>query len=314
MVEIERSAPVLNVEVHPAASGTKDHAGLAHRAPPQIAPISIACRLELLPGASVIERLTNARAFGFDAVGLPGRFLRDYLEDLRRCIKASPLPLSSMSLGFEGSLLSPSRETRSACRASLLKLFDICGELAVPNLNLAPVLIQDNPRRLSDETEQDRLLGEQLPALADEARQRKVKMLIEPVSRSESDYLHTLAHASRLCATMNHPNIGVTADFYHMQMEETDIPRAIVQAGPWLGCVHVADHPRVEPGAGAMDMAPGFAALRRIGYRGFIEIESRRLSGRPEIALPKSIAYLRAMLDELLTANSGQIRPEFMCG
>ena len=46
----------------------------------------LSCRLEVLSGDRVIEKLVNAAAFGFDAVSLPGRFLNDYLDELRRCL------------------------------------------------------------------------------------------------------------------------------------------------------------------------------------------------------------------------------------
>jgi len=58
----------------------------------------LSCRLEVLPGDRVLDQLTNAAAFGFAAVALPGRFLNDYLDELRRCLGDSPLPLVSMSL------------------------------------------------------------------------------------------------------------------------------------------------------------------------------------------------------------------------
>ena len=73
----------------------------------------ISCRLEVLPGERVLDRLNDAAKFGFDAVSLPGRFLNDYLDELRRCLSDSPLPLVSMSLGFSGSLLIPAKKAHN---------------------------------------------------------------------------------------------------------------------------------------------------------------------------------------------------------
>jgi sugar phosphate isomerase/epimerase len=262
----------------------------------------LSCRLEVLPGDRVIEKLTNAAAFGFDAASLPGRFLNDYLDELRKCLGDSPLPLVSMSLGFSGSLLSPHESVRRRCRDSFLRLFDICAELEVGCVNVPPVLIEDNPDRIvegltygSAIEAQDALLIEQLPALADRAQERGLMFLLEPVNRYESEYLNTVPHAARLCETLNHDNIGLTCDFFHMQIEELSVPESLAEAGKWIRHVHVAENTRVEPGPGSLNFTPGFHTLKKIGYDRAIELECRRLSGPAEQVLPKSVEYLRRL-------------------
>lgn len=262
----------------------------------------ISCRLEVLPGERVIDKLTNAKIFGFDAVSLPGRFLNSYLDELRKCLGDSPLPLASMSLGFSGSLLSPHESIRKRCRDSFVKLFDISAELGVDCVNAPPVLIQDNPERITGAgaygsvTEaQDALLAEQLPALADQAHKRELLFLLEPVNRYESEYLNTVPHAAKLCEALNHDYVGITCDFYHMQMEELSIPESISKAGKWIKHVHVAENTRVEPGPGSLNFTPGFQTLKKMGYNRIIELEPRRLSGLAEMVLPKSVEYLRKL-------------------
>ena len=265
----------------------------------------LSCRLEVLPGDRIIEKLTNAAAFGFDAVSLPGRFLDDYLDELRRCLVDSPLPFASMSLGFSGSLLSPDQAVRRQCRDSFLRLFDICAELGVGCVNVPPVLIEDNPARITEAgaygsaTEaQDALLVEQLPALADRAQQRGLMFLLEPVNRYESEYLNTVPHAARLCETLSHESIGLTCDFFHMQIEELSIAESLAAAAKWIRHVHVAENTRVEPGPGSLDFTPAFHTLKTIGYKGFIELECRRLSGPAGQVLPKSVEYLRQLWNQ----------------
>jgi len=262
----------------------------------------ISCRLEVLPGDRVLDRLNDAAKFGFDAVSLPGRFLNDYLDELRRCLSDSPLPLVSMSLGFSGSLLSPHRRIREQCRDSFLKLFDICAELGVDSVNVPPILIQDNPDRITDagpyasvEQAQDALLIEQLPALCDQAQKRGLIFLLEPVNRYESEYLNTVPHAAKLCETLNHDHIGLTCDFFHMQLEELSIPQSLSKAGKWIKHIHVAENTRVEPGPGSLHFTPGFQTLKKIGYSGFIELECRKLSGPAEKVLPNSVEYLQRL-------------------
>jgi len=262
----------------------------------------IACRLEVLPGERVLDRLNNAAKFGFDALSLPGRFLNDYLDELRGCLADSPLPFVSMSLGFSGSLLSPDKKVRQQCRDSFLKLFDICAQLQVACVNVPPVLIEDNPDRITDpgpyasvEQAQDALLIEQLPALGDQAQKRGLMFLLEPVNRYESEYLNTVPHAAKLCEILNHDHIGLTCDFFHMQLEELSIPESLSKAGKWIKHVHVAENTRVEPGPGSLNFTPGFKTLKEMGYSGFIELECRKLSGPAEKVLPTSVEYLHRL-------------------
>lgn len=259
---------------------------------------SITCRLEVLPGASVAEKVANAQRYGFDGIALPGRFLNSWLTEARAFKADSPLPFVSLSLGFEGSLLSPKAAVRQQCRNSIWRLLDICAEFNAHLFNIPPVLIQDNPERLKDRAQQDALFIEQLPALGEAAKARGVTFLIEPVNRYESDYLHSVEHAAQLCAQVNHPAIALTADFFHMQLEELHTDAALAKAGAWTKHVHVADNTRVEPSPGTLNFVPGFRALKQLGYRGLIEVECRSLSGTGEAVLPRSVAYLQRVWQE----------------
>lgn len=265
----------------------------------------ISVRLEVLQGDSVAEQIQSAADYGFDAIALPGRFKDRWLPGLRDCLKDRPLPMASISLGFVHSLLSPASEQRSECRDSLRRLLDLCAEFDVGLLNVPPCLIQDNPERIceagdhSSITERlDELLLEQLAGLADEARDRAVILLLEPVNKYESDYLNSVGHAAAIARRLNHSAVAVTADFFHMQMEELHMELALTEAMPCVQHVHVAENTRVEPGPGSLDFSPGFKALKESGYSGLIEVECRYLSGPAGEVLPLSADYLRQIWAE----------------
>ena len=78
----------------------------------------IGIRYEMLPGDGVVERCRNAARFGFDVIELPGRYLHDYRDDLEANLENLALPISSLSLGFRGSLASADAASRSECRES----------------------------------------------------------------------------------------------------------------------------------------------------------------------------------------------------
>jgi sugar phosphate isomerase/epimerase len=249
-----------------------------------------------------MERLESAHRFGFEAVSFPGRFLATFESQLRSSARTSPVAMGFLSLGFEGSLVSPDAGTRARCRHSLRRLLVLCREVGLLGVNVPPVLVQDNPVRYPNDGEaaalaQDAHLAEELPALCDVARESGVLLLLEPVNRAESEYLTTLAHAAAVCQRVNSSSLGITCDFYHLRREELDAPGAIRAAGRWIRHVHVAEDSRSEPGSGTADFGPGFRALKDVGYSGMIELECRQLSGPAHRVLPDSAAYLRRTWD-----------------
>lgn len=264
--------------------------------------MKLSCRLEVLPGENVIEQVTNAQLYGFDGIGLPGRFLNSFLPELETVLADLPIPPMSLSLGFASSILHPLAAERRRCFESLKGLLDICQRLQVGLLNVPPVLLQDNPVRITDKGEfdsldsrLDSLLIDQLGALGDEAKQRGVIFLLEPVNRFESDYLHSIEHGAKLCTAVGHDAVGLTIDAFHMQLEELDFEQAIRRSGSPIRHVHVAENTRVEPGVGSLDLASVFRGLHSIGYDQWIEVECRSLSGPAEKVLPKSVNFLRSI-------------------
>lgn len=275
----------------------------------------------MLPGESVAQQVANAQRYGFDGIGLPGRHLEHYLAELEAVLPDLPVPPMSLSLGFTGSLLHPEEGERRRCRDSLRSLMDVCARLKVSLLNVPPVLIQDNPVRITEAGDyrsvaarQDALLLDQLGELGDEAQARGVSLLLEPVNRFESDYLNFIEHGARLCELVGHEAVGMTIDAYHMQLEELSFERPIQNAGRYVRHVHVAENTRAEPGTGSLHLASMFRGLQRIGYDDWIEVECRSLSGPGDEVLPRSVRYLRetwASSDIFANRDGAMSRPRF---
>ena len=84
----------------------------------------------------------------------------------------------------------------------------------------------------------------------------------------------------------------VCADLFHLNIEEDDLPAALGRPARGSAHVHVDDSNRLQPGTGHLDFAGVFAALREIGYDGWLTLECR-LRGDPETALPATATFLR---------------------
>jgi sugar phosphate isomerase/epimerase len=59
-----------------------------------------------------------------------------------------------------------------------------------------------------------------------------------------------------------------------MNVEEADLAAALRLAGPAVGHVHFVDSNRRPAGLGHLDFAPIAAALRDVGYAGYLSAEA----------------------------------------
>jgi sugar phosphate isomerase/epimerase len=125
-------------------------------------------------------------------------------------------------------------------------------------------------------------------------------LFLEPLNRYEATWLKTVEHAADLARAIGSPRVLALADFFHMNIEESDLGEPIREAGSLLGHVHMADNNRLQPGAGCLAFKIPFAALKEIGYSGYLSLECSKLGGEdlfagPDVMLPTSVQFLRDM-------------------
>ena len=95
---------------------------------------------------------------------------------------------------------------------------------------------------------------------------------IEAQNRKEANIVTSLAEAAWYARAVNRPQIGITADFYHM--DEEDEPLDILAAlAPLIVHVQLADTGRLSPGTGHYDYDSFFGRLRAGGYAGTVSVE-----------------------------------------
>ncbi|MBN2301275.1 MAG: sugar phosphate isomerase/epimerase [Lentisphaerae bacterium] len=117
-----------------------------------------------------------------------------------------------------------------------------------------------------DDLEFDRSV-ETLRIVADIFVEHDIKAAIEPIRSAEVSFCHTIADAKKYIAAVNHPGVKhINGDLYHMQVEESHIGEALIDAGGMLTNLHMADSNRCALGDGAMDLDTIIMALYVIGY------------------------------------------------
>lgn len=98
---------------------------------------------------------------------------------------------------------------------------------------------------------------------------------IENLNSTETNFVLSLHEALQYVKAVNHPNFRLTADIYHMLMEN-EPASSILEAKGYLVHAHIAEKiERAYPGKRNVDFKPYFAAMKKIGYTGAINMECR---------------------------------------
>jgi len=98
---------------------------------------------------------------------------------------------------------------------------------------------------------------------------------VEPLNRFETDMINTADQALSLVKEVNHPNIKVSLDTFHCNIEEKSIPDTIRKVGKELLChIQANESDRGTPGTGNVDWIGIKQALDDIGYDKAIVIET----------------------------------------
>jgi sugar phosphate isomerase/epimerase len=253
----------------------------------------------MVPGSSLEEKFEWVTAAGWDAIELRGKgehTFRTRLPELNRARKNGVMmPSVCVEMGhFIGAFDS---ELRADAVSNILDQLDVIGEIgghvAVTPASWGMFSLRLPPFVPPRGAEEDRaVLLDSLHTLGERARTAGVLICLEPLNRYEDHMINRLDQAVSLITELGLDSVKVCADFFHMNIEETDISRSLRAAFPNLGHVQVSDSNRLEPGAGHLDWQPAVATLLDLGYDGYFALESR-LSADAQTTIPAAGSFLR---------------------
>jgi sugar phosphate isomerase/epimerase len=129
----------------------------------------------------------------------------------------------------------------------------------------------------------------------DLAKSRKIAIAIEPLRKQESNIINSGAEALRLVREVDHPNVKMIIDYYHLRQENED-PEILVRARDSIVHLHFANpNGRVWPKDPGEDpvYAKFFELVKKTGFRGGLSIEGK---GTFEADAAASLAFFRKEL------------------
>ncbi len=223
-----------------------------------------------------LDRFELAARAGFKAV----EFLFPYeweKAELQQRLRANGLevvlhnlPAGDWNAGERGLACLPDRV--SEFRDGVARALDYAMALGCPRLNcLAGIL----PAALSAEEARQTLVANARYA-AGEAQKAGAKLLVEAINTRDMPGfgLSTTEQALQVLAAVNHPNLYVQYDIYHMHIMGDDLKKTIAQNVARIAHMQLADAPgRHEPGTGEIGFDDLFSAIDATGYDGWIGCE-----------------------------------------
>jgi len=229
--------------------------------------------------ADYLHYIKKAAHLGFDILEIAATPLPDYsdqkLRDLRECAEANGITLTCGHGPSAGqNLASCDPAVRKNAKAFYTDLLQRLEKLDIHLIgggiySYWPVdysLPIDKPGDWGRSVEG-------VAEVAEVARECGVSYCLEVLNRFEGYLLNTSGEAVKFVNEVNHPNVKMMLDTFHMNIEEDSIGGAIRQAGPFLGHFHTGECNRRCPGKGRTPWREIADALKDINYQGSVVME-----------------------------------------
>ena len=267
--------------------------------------MKLACNTRIVSGDTIGEKISKIATFGFEGVEL--RLLEEDLhpkkvDEILQAIEESTLKPSSTICITKGFMVPlDSRENLEIKIASARASLDVSARLGT-GVFVTPEYRPQNPLPLWDGPRPTTSLEEDLiytlmSEVAEYAEKVNGLVLLEPINRYENHYYYRIQEVMELIEKIKSEKLKIVIDFFHMNLEEPSIPESILKGAGYIRHVQLGDSNRLLPGKGHTDFVSGFAALRQIGYDGYLALECQ-VPKNPSEELPDCVRYLRECLEK----------------
>lgn len=253
--------------------------------------MKIACQNPIAGPGTLLEQFQRIKQHGFEGVeisswdkidGCRCKKLLSLEGEIQSAMEQTGLPVTSICGGVHFEFLDVDPSKRQTDVERMKDVLQLAGRLKANGVILVPIFHKHHhgvtpppdlsPWKSSVELQKELLLVE-LKELAAVAEEAGTSVILEPLNRYEAPWFNRLEHGAEMCERVKSKAVGFMADFFHMNIEETDPAESIRKHGRWLNHVHLADNTRQQPGTGTTDFKSGFTALKSIGFKGAMALE-----------------------------------------
>lgn len=259
---------------------------------------------EIYQGWKLEDTLAHAARLGYAGVEIAPFTLANSVNDIstseRRRIRALAAQSKIAIVGLHWLLVKPEglylNHTDAAIRERTAKYFvdlvDCCADFG------GSIMVVGSPKQrnllpgVSREQGWDWTAATFRDAVK-RAGDRAVTICFEPLAPAETNFINTAAEAIQFTQQFNSPRFKIIIDVKAMCSESKPIPQIIRESWPHFAHFHANDKNLKGPGFGEVDFKPIAAALKEVGYDGYVSVEVFTFEEGAETIASKSIEYLR---------------------
>lgn len=258
--------------------------------------MKLSCQDNLVPGKTLSDKLEFLERIGISGIELWGRQqLGENLKEVKDTLRSSKIKPSVICAGYGGDLMSADSKARAEAvegiseRLRWASEIGAIGVIFVPTFG-APKLPDLSPLYQNVVELEKRLLVAECKVLARVGEELGVHAILEPLNRYETHLINRLEQGLEIVNEVGSEGLKLMADFFHMNIEESDISAALSEASKNIVHVHLADSNRQIPGYGHTDFSP-IKTLISKGYDKYFSLECR-IPGDPAHELRKFVQFI----------------------
>lgn len=241
----------------------------------------VSCTTWTFAGRPLAEAIDAVAALGFEGVDIP---VASQLEvdatgsGERKRIRQAVRDAGLIFTGFHWavppgySYSTPDDGLRSRTVAYFRRVIDMAEEMEVGYITLGC----GYTHRIDPAWDRAACIGNARDSWEQWARHlegKRVRVGLEVLSRLDVNVLNTAAECTAFLQGITGPNLGLTLDTYHMNIEENDFLTTISSHAHLIRVFQVADNQRDAPGTGHLPWRDLLAALKAEQYPGFLSFE-----------------------------------------
>lgn len=254
-----------------------------------------------LPLASALALASEAGYTGWEVapftLGLPiDSFAKEDRIRYRNEVESAGLEIIGLhwllakTEGFHLTTTEPAVRQRTG--QYLVELGELCRDLG------GSIMVLGSPQQRNFSPPQTEAIAmenaaEVLKLAANPLRDLGIKIAVEPLGRSEGNFLNTAAKGRELVDMVNHEAIQLHLDVKAMSDETTPVEEIIRQQADVTIHFHANDPNLLGPGMGDVDFTPILKALKEIDYQHWVSVEVFDYSPGVEKILEESMKTLR---------------------
>jgi sugar phosphate isomerase/epimerase len=250
---------------------------------------------------NIIDKFQYLKKAGFEGFEIDGKLLVDNIDEVKEAIAETGIPVTTACGGYKGwigDFIEERRLNGLADIKQILKALEEVGGKGIVVPAAWGMFTYRLPPMVSPRSGQGdrKAVSASLIYLNEAAEETGTSIFLEPLNRYQDHMMNTLADARSYIEENELKNVKIIADFYHMNIEEDDISKALHENRDLIGHIHLADNHRYQPGSGSLDFKKHFNQLKQDGYEGFLTLECRIRGNNPEAEYLKALRHLQESL------------------